>query len=315
MSKIVRAMKIIAITCVLFLLALPLWNLAVTHWQHSHNPVPGNLYSVNGRRMHIDCSGAGSPTLVIETGAGASWLGWQGVQPRLAPITRVCTYDRAGHGWSEPRSGPRDAETIVRELHALLDQAGVQRPLVLAGHSFGGLIAREYAREFPAEVAGAVLIDSSSPHQLDEIPGERASYEEDKRNQGRELMWEKLRVWSGWERLMGNCRDEPSKELAYLASQYDALMCRPAYVGGEDSEIADFDTSLQQAGRLATFGNIPLLILSRDTTLPEKNQTAQAMARNQVWEREQEASKSLSALSWRVIAVDIACIMRGLIWW
>jgi pimeloyl-ACP methyl ester carboxylesterase len=297
-----RAIKITATLCLIFLLALPLWNLAITKWQHARNPVPGNFYSVNGRQMHIDCTGSGSPTVVIETGAGASWLGWQGVQPRLAPITRVCTYDRAGHGWSEPRSGPRDAETIARELHALLDQAGVQRPLVLAGHSFGGLIVREYAREFPAEVAGVVLIDSSSPHQLDEIPGERASYEEDKRNQGRELMWEKLRVWSGWERMMGDCRDEPSKELAYLAGQYNALMCRPAYVGGEDSEIADFDTSLQQAGRLTSFGDVPLLVLSRDITLSEKNQTPQAIARNQVWDREQEASKSLSPLSWRVIA-------------
>jgi hypothetical protein len=161
MAKALRLIKILAAFCVAFLLALPLWNLAVTNWQHAHNPVPGNFYSVNGRQMHIYCSGAGSPTVVIETGASASWLGWQGVQPQLAQVTRVCTYDRAGHGWSEPRPGPRDAETTVRELHGLLDQAGVQRPLVLAGHSLGGLLVREYAREFPAEVVGAVLIDSS----------------------------------------------------------------------------------------------------------------------------------------------------------
>ena len=103
-----------------------------------------------------------------------------------------------GMAGENPARRPRDAETIVRELHALLDQAGVQRPLVLAGHSFGGLLVREYAREFPAEMAGAVMIDSSSPQQLDELPGERASYEQDKRDFARQLFWEKVRVWSGW---------------------------------------------------------------------------------------------------------------------
>jgi pimeloyl-ACP methyl ester carboxylesterase len=186
--------------CLLLVLALSLWNLAVAKWQHAHNPVPGNFYSVNERLMHLYCSGTGAPTIIIEAGAGANSLGWQGVQPKLSQLTRVCTYDRAGHGWSQPGAGPRDAEAIVRELHALLDQAGVQRPLVLTGHSAGGLYVREYAREFPAEVAGVVLIDSSSPQQIDELPGWRQSYEADKHDMVRQLRWEKLRVWSGWER-------------------------------------------------------------------------------------------------------------------
>jgi pimeloyl-ACP methyl ester carboxylesterase len=298
MVKTLRAIKVLAALCMAFLLALPLWNLAVTKWQHAHNPVPGNFYSVNGRQMHIYCSGAGSPAVVIETGASASWLGWQGVQPQLAQVTRVCTYDRAGHGWSEPRPVPRDAESTVRELHALLDQAGVQRPLVLAGHSLGGLLVREYAQEFPAEVAGAALIDSSSPQQLDELPGERAAYNEEKQDFGRALFWERVRVWSGWERLTGNCVDEPSKELKYLASQYNATVCRPGYVGGEDSEVMDFEATCKQAGRLKSFGNVPLLVISRD---PDQG-TEQKAANRHAWDREQEALKSLSPQSWRVIA-------------
>jgi pimeloyl-ACP methyl ester carboxylesterase len=302
MVKTLRLIKVLAALCVAFLLALALWNFAVTKWQHAHNPVPGNFYSVNGRQMHIYCSGAGSPTVVIETGASASWLGWQGVQPQLAQVTRVCTYDRAGHGWSEPRPGPRDAETTVRELHALLDQTGVQRPLVLAGHSLGGLLVREYAREFPAEVAGAVLIDSSSPQQLDELPGERAAYELEKQDFGRALFWEKVRVWSGWERLTGNCVDEPSKELKYLAGQYNATMCRPGYVGGEDSEVMDFEKTCNQAGRLKSFGNVPLLVISRDPDLKTEKMTEKKAANQRAWEREQEELKSLSPQSWRVIA-------------
>src|ERR1041385_5942564 len=297
-----RLVKIGLALCVAFFLVLPLWNYAATRWQHARNPVPGNFYSVNGRQMHIYCTGAGSPTVLIETGAGATWLGWQAVQSQLARITRVCTYDRAGHGWSERRSGARDAETIVRELHTLLDQASVERPLVFTGHSFGGLLAREYAREFPAEIAGVVLIDSSSPQQLDEVPGDRASYEQDRRNFARQLFWERLRVWSGWERLTGNCHDEPSKDLRLLAGQYDALMCRPAYFGGDDSEIRDFEQTCNEAGRLKSFGKVPLLVISRDPDRRDGDATAQRIAKQRVWNQEQENLKSLSPVSWRVIA-------------
>ena len=301
-QRTARIGGILAGLCVSLVLTLSLWNLAVTKWQHAHNSVPGNFYTVDGRLLHLYCSGTGSPTIAIEAGASANSLGWQGVQPKLSQLTRVCTYDRAGHGWSQPRAGPRDAETIVRELHALLDQAGVPRPVVLTGHSAGGLYVREYAREFPAEVAGVALIDSSSPEQIDELPGWRQSYEADKLDFARQLRWEELRVWSGWERLMGNCRDTPSPELRHLAGQYDAEMCRPEYVGGEDAEFLYFETTCKQAARLTSFGNIPLLILSQDPDRQRDGMTAKAIAELLVWAREQEALKSLSPLSWRVIA-------------
>lgn len=297
-----RLAGILAGSCLLLLPAFSLWNLAVTKWQHARNPVAGKFYSIDGRQMHLYCSGAGQFTIVIETGASADWLGWQGVQPKLSQLTRVCTYDRAGHGWSQPRAGSRDAEVIAGELHALLDQEGVPRPLVLAGHSAGGLYVREYAREFPAEVAGVVLIDSSSPQQIDELPGWRRSYEADKRDMVRQLHWKELRVWSGWERLTGNCRNRPSPELRHLAGQYDAEMCRPEYVGGEDSEFPYFETTCRQAARLTSFGKVPLLILSQDTGRQEKGMTADDLVEMQVWEREQALLKTLSPLSWRVIA-------------
>jgi pimeloyl-ACP methyl ester carboxylesterase len=297
MRRIARLLGTLAGSCLLLLLALSLWNLAVTKRQHARNPVPGNFYSVDGRPMHILCSGTGSPTIVMEAGASSSWLAWRRVQPELSQLTRVCSYDRAGHGWSEPRSG-------ARELHELLDQAGVQRPLVLTGHSAGGLYVREFAREFPAEVAGIVLIDSSSPQQIDELPGWRQTYEADKRDFGRQLFWEKLRVWSGWERLMGRCRVLPADEAAVrgFVGQYEAMMCRAVYVGGEDSEFMYFETTCKQAARLANFGNVPLLIISQDPDRRAEGMTARAIAELPVWPREQEALKALSPLSWRVIA-------------
>lgn len=220
--------------CLLLLLTLSLWNLTAAKWQHERNPVPGNFYTVDGLRMHIDCSGTGSPAVVMEAAASAPWALWRKVQPELSRITQVCSYDRAGHGWSDPRKGPRDAETIVQELHSLLDKAGVKRPLVLAGHSAGGLYVREYAREFPGEVAGIALIESSSPRQIDELPGFRVAYEEDKRDAKRELWNDRLRIWSGWERLLGHC-SVPAKDFPGRAGQYNAMACRPDYVDTDET--------------------------------------------------------------------------------
>jgi pimeloyl-ACP methyl ester carboxylesterase len=297
-----RLSVIAVVACLLLLLGPSLWNVLLVKWQHAHNPVPGAFYTVEGSQMHIDCTGAGSPTIVMEHAASASWLLWRRVQPELSKLTRVCSYDRAGHGWSPPRSRPRDAETIVRELHSLLDQAGVKRPIVLVAHSAGGLYAREYAREFPSELAGVALIDASSPQQIEELPGWRASYENDKQDQQRELPWDNLRVWSGWDRLLGHCHFTPSKKDESFAGQYQAMQCRPGYVDTDESELTDFEQSSKEATRLESFGKIPLLIISQDTGLCSPGMTTNQLAQNPVWEREQEESKSLSPLSWRVIA-------------
>jgi len=294
-----RFIGIVAGTALLLVLMSSAYNLAIAKWQYAHNPVPGNFYTVDGKQMHLNCTGAGSPTVVIEAGASSNSLGWQGVQPKLSQLTRVCSYDRPGHGWSEPRPGPHDAETIARRLHALLDQAREQRPLVLLGHSAGGLYIREYAREFPAEVVGAVMIDSSSPRQIDEFPRFRQDWEADKHAAPRQLRIEQLRVWSGWDRVTGNCHDKPSPEEASLAGQYDAEMCRPEYVGEEDNELPYYEASFKQADRLTSFGHIPLLVMSRDPSLAK---IPAEIAEQPIWDHEQEALKSLSPVSWRVIA-------------
>ena len=126
-------------------------------------PPPGRLVQVNAGRMHIHLSGEGTPTVVFESGMGASSLSWTLVQPRVAQFARAVSYDRAGHGWSDGTHEPRTARQIAQELHALLDTAGVPGPYVLVGHSFGGYVNMAFAHLYRDEVAGMVLVDSLHP--------------------------------------------------------------------------------------------------------------------------------------------------------
>lgn len=213
----------------------------------------------------------------------------------------MCSYDRAGHGWSDPRPGRRDAEHIVSELHELLDKAGVERPLVLVGHSAGGLYVREYVRRFPAEVVGVALLDTSSPDQLDALPGFRAAWEQNRRAYPARLRSEKLRVWSGWVRLMGRCSIEDPSEPAAVVGQYAAMLCRPRFVGGEENEYVYFEETLRQAARLVSLDPLPLLIISRDPAA-EQDTSPETMAEERAWDAEQERMKALPSHSWRVVA-------------
>lgn len=130
-------------------------------------PTPtGKLVDVGGRKLHINCTGKGSPTIVMEAGAGDFSFDWSLVQPKIAKFTRVCTYDRAGYAWSEPGPTPRTMQQVVYELHSGLSMAGVKSPYVLVGHSLGGLMVRIYADQYPKEVVGMVLVDSSHEDQL-----------------------------------------------------------------------------------------------------------------------------------------------------
>lgn len=131
-------------------------------------PVPGRLVEVNGRALHLNCSGSGTPTVVLDAGLGSSSLVWARVQPMAAKDTRVCSYDRAGYGWSQATVSqpPRTSAVIAAELHGLLHNAGITPPYVLVGHSFGGWNVRVFADRYPDEVAGLVLVDASLANQL-----------------------------------------------------------------------------------------------------------------------------------------------------
>jgi len=124
----------------------------------------GERVDIGGRALVLSCTGTGSPTVVLEAGAGNTAATWAGVQPEIARFTRVCSYDRAGLGQSDPApAGVRTVQDSADDLHALLAAADISGPIVLAGHSLGGLIVRLYASQHPNDVAGLVLVDGMPP--------------------------------------------------------------------------------------------------------------------------------------------------------
>lgn len=134
-------------------------------------PAPGALYDVGGHRLHIDCVGTGSPTVVLQNGLGGMSVLWSRITEQVSRTTRVCAYDRAGQGWSDDVDAPQDGVAIADDLHALLDRAGETGPYVLVGHSAGGPYNMIYADRYPDDVAGMVLLDSMSPDSFTDLPG------------------------------------------------------------------------------------------------------------------------------------------------
>ncbi|MET7426127.1 alpha/beta hydrolase [Dactylosporangium sp. NPDC005555] len=129
--------------------------------------MPGRLVDVGGYRLHISCTGIGAPTVVLLNGLGETSPLWARINPPIAATTRVCTYDRAGQGWSDDSPNPADATNAATDLHRLLTAADESGPFVLAGHSSGGVHALTYTHLYPHDVVGVVLLDSASPHQVD----------------------------------------------------------------------------------------------------------------------------------------------------
>jgi pimeloyl-ACP methyl ester carboxylesterase len=125
-------------------------------------PAPGRLVDVGGWRLHLYCTGdarPSRPTVILESGVGDFSMEWSLVQPGVARFARVCSYDRAGDGWSDLGPHPRTMHQIVYELHTLLERAGERPPFVLVGHSYGGHLVRLYASTYPKEVAAMALLE------------------------------------------------------------------------------------------------------------------------------------------------------------
>lgn len=120
----------------------------------------GTAIDIGGRTLWLSCTGAGKATVILEAGLGADHRSWAAVQPAVAQFTRVCSYDRAGLGQSEPAPTPRTSQDVVQDLHQLLQKAGETGPYILVGHSFGGLHVQLFAHTYPAEVLGLVLVDA-----------------------------------------------------------------------------------------------------------------------------------------------------------
>ncbi len=137
---------------------------------------PGRLVDVGGHRLHLNCVGSGAPTVVLESGLGETSAYWGWIAPAVSRETRVCVYDRAGRGWSDPASAPQDGATVAADLHTLLDRARVAGPFVLVGHSSGAHYVRIFADRYPREAAGMVLLDGQPPEAFESLPAYPAFY-------------------------------------------------------------------------------------------------------------------------------------------
>jgi pimeloyl-ACP methyl ester carboxylesterase len=122
---------------------------------------PGKLVDLGGHRLHVNCTGKGAPTVVVENGLGDFSFDWVLVQTSVSKFARICTYDRAGYAWSDPGPKPRTFAQINLELRDALSKLGERGPFVLVGHSYGGPVLRNYALTYPADVAGMVLVDAA----------------------------------------------------------------------------------------------------------------------------------------------------------
>lgn len=222
-------------------------------------PPPGQMVDVGGYRLHLNCTGAGSPTVVIDAGWGDWSLGWSGVQKEVAKTTRVCTYDRAGMGYSEAGPLPRNAEQFAKELHTLLQHAGIPGPYVLAGHSLGGLPVRVFVHDYPTEVSGVVLIDSMSPRQAKlsatDTPPPTAT-----RASGSSILALPARM--GLVRLFPGVLGLNSGVSPEVQSAYTAFSVTPRSNQAYLDEGTGLPESFVQAGSVKSFGAVPLIVLT-----------------------------------------------------
>ena len=253
-------------------------------------PPPGQLVDVGGYRLHINCVGTGSPTVVIDAGWGDWSGGWSRVQPEAAKTTRVCTYDRAGMGYSEPGPLPRTAEQFAKELHTLLQHAAIPGPYVLVGHSMGGAPVRVFAHTYAAEVAGVVLIESMNPE------GAGTPAPATPPNSGAVSIVNKfLTNLLTLPARVGLVRLVTGPVAGMSPNDANTYMARSVTVGSFQAAIDEgrgMQAGLAQAHRVTTLGSVPLIVLSRG--LPEDGE--------QKWQREQTELLHLSSNSQQVFA-------------
>lgn len=219
-------------------------------------PMTGQLVDVGDHRLRIDCTGAGSPTVVLESGLGESSFYWARISAAVATTTRVCIYDRAGRGWSESAPKPQDGLAVAADLHALLSKSGNPGPYVLVGHSSGGVYGRIFAAKYPDEVAGMVLLDAQPPDPFTSLPDYPAFYASTPTLYGilpsvARLGVLRLAYGSAFGDLPAAARDEERGDQASVRLQVSAR-----------DEIAQLRASLQEARALTSLGARPLVVVT-----------------------------------------------------
>ena len=233
---------------------------------------PGKLVDVGGYRLHINCSGEGGPIVVFDAGMGCNSLDWALVQPEVAKFTRVCSYDRAGNGWSDESPLERTSQNIVDELHALLKNSGEKGPYILVGHSFGGPNVRMYASKYPEEVFGMILVDSSHEDQLQEMPDwPQGFFEKLLTHPNVAPFWASIGIF----RIINHLPSSKENYKAFLPNiqqVYLATMSTTKFVRTVSQEHEKFDQSLKQLKNAEErLGNKPLIVITAGKSLSNED--------------------------------------------
>jgi pimeloyl-ACP methyl ester carboxylesterase len=221
--------------------------------------MPGRLIDVGGHQLHLSCTGSGSPTVVLEPGAGQMSLDLAWITPAVARETRVCVYDRAGRGWSEDADADQDATQIATDLHTLLQRGRVPGPYVLAGHSFGGLYVLTFASRYPDDVAGLVLVDSTAPTSPE--PGGTSRPEPDSYDlMGRASALVSTSARFGLGRLIGLTSYDTMPP--QVQDELRALTASESQLRSTIDEYLQGNSSMAQAASLTDFANKPMVVLT-----------------------------------------------------
>ena len=241
-------------------LAGTIYQTAATEADQRSYPPPGVLVNVDGYKMHIYCMGKGSPTIILDTAGGGSSVDWALIQPKLAEQTRVCAYDRAGFGWSDPSPAPRTMAQQVNELHALLRGANEQGPYIYVGYSYGARVARVFAATYPNEVAGMVLMDAGILYDDPRYAAEPQTESNSEAEMFRAARWlAPFGVVRLARPLMGfSTYDLP--EEASLPSA--AFAVTPQYFQSLLMQSDAMPTVLREEHEVTSLGDIPLLVLT-----------------------------------------------------